>query len=92
MGDLRGCNVYVIIARKRVVIMAVLKNQGWLRKDTVNLKLHATVPIYSVLYWEREKILGLKIGRKNWFSDIMSTNPNVTIKAHSNIQIRKLKR
>jgi hypothetical protein len=33
MGDLRGCNVYVIIVRKRVVIMAVLKNHGWLRKD-----------------------------------------------------------
>jgi hypothetical protein len=37
MGDLRGCNVYVIIARKRFVIMAVLKNHGWLRKDILRV-------------------------------------------------------
>ena len=35
MGDLRGCNAYVIITGIRVVIMAVLKNHDWLRKDTL---------------------------------------------------------
>jgi len=37
MRMLGGCNVYVIITEKQVVIMAVLKNHGWLRKDTLRV-------------------------------------------------------
>jgi hypothetical protein len=62
---------------------------GWIKTDTVLLKFKAVVPIYSVVYWQRKRWAGLRIGKKEWFSEVTSTNPNVTIKKHSNIQIRK---
>ncbi len=67
---------------------------GLIKPDTVTIKLHAVVPIYSVMYWQRNKFLGLVRmwpAKRNWFNDVMSTNPSVTIKSYSNIQIKKRK-
>ena len=47
------------------------------------------VPIQRVDYWERKKILGLRIGRKQWYSDVTSTNPFVKIIADDVIRIKK---
>lgn len=67
--------------------------EGWIKPDSVKIKLHADVPIYSVLYWQRRKnkwLLGLRaLAGKEWFDETMSTNPSVTIRQHSTIQIKK---
>jgi hypothetical protein len=66
---------------------------GWIRSDSIKVNMHADVPIYSVVYWQRRKnkwLLGLRCGAgKDWFDETMSTNPSVTIKKRSNIQVKR---
>jgi hypothetical protein len=57
--------------------------------DQITPKIEIMVPLQGVVYWERRKILGLRIGRKKWFSDITSTNPAVKIKEHEVIKVTK---
>ncbi len=52
-------------------------------------RIEITVPLQGAMYWQRKKILGLRIGRKKWFSDLTSTNPFVTIKSQEVIRIIK---
>ena len=52
-------------------------------------RIEITVPLQGAMYWQRKKILGLRIGRKKWFSDLTSTNPFVTIKSQEVIRISR---
>jgi len=51
--------------------------------------IEITVPLQGAMYWQRKKILGLRIGRKKWFSDLTSTNPFVKIKSQEVIRISR---
>jgi hypothetical protein len=48
-----------------------------------------TVPLQGAMYWQRKKVLGLRIGRKKWFSDLTSTNPFVKIRSQEIIRISR---
>jgi len=45
----------------------------------VDTKIKVTVPIEAVLYWERKKVIGLRIGRKQYKVEVKSKNPYTTI-------------
>lgn len=82
VGKLRGVRMFAFKD-------SLTSINGIIKPDTVELAFNTTVPIYSVIYWQRNKWLGLRVGKKKWISEVMSTNPNVAIRQHSNIQIRK---
>lgn len=63
--------------------------RGYIMPDTLLVTPRVTVPLQSVVYWEREKILGLKIGSKSWFKQTTSPNPYVTITEDKLIQVSK---
>lgn len=52
-------------------------------------RIQITVPLQGAVFWQRKKFLGLRIGRKRWYSDITSTNPNVRITKHEFIKVKK---
>lgn len=63
---------------------------GIITGNMAKLDLLIVVPLYEVQYWQRERFLGLRIGRKRWYSDVTSTNPNVRIIRHRSVRVRKL--
>lgn len=62
---------------------------GTIIGNEINPKIEITVPLQGVVYWERKKVLGLRIGKKKWFSDISSTNPYARVTRHELIRIKK---
>lgn len=52
---------------------------GRVTADTLIVDLSVPVPLECVVIWERKKILGLRIGKKEWFKETTSANPHVTI-------------
>jgi hypothetical protein len=62
---------------------------GVIQGNEIKPRISITVPLQGIVYWQRKRILGFRIGRKKWYSEITSTNPYVRIKRHQNIQIRK---
>jgi|GEM_PF-5034020 hypothetical protein len=63
--------------------------RGTITGKVIQPRIEITVPLQGVMYWQRNKILGLRIGRKKWFSDITSTNPFVKIKSQETIRINR---
>lgn len=68
-----------------------LKVEGIVLPETkyVQALVEVNVPIEGVLYWQRKKILGLRIGKKTWKSEFTSPNPHVTIMNNNQILIRR---
>lgn len=62
---------------------------GTISGNEVQPHIEIIVPLHGVIYWQRKKILGLRIGRKKWFSEITSSNPIVKIKSQEIIRISK---
>lgn len=62
---------------------------GTIWGERIHPIIEITVPLQGVIYWQRKKILGLRIGRKRWFSEITSTNPLVKIKSQEVIRVGK---
>lgn len=60
---------------------------GVIRGDTAILKLSIDATLQGAIYWQRNRFLGLRIGRKRWFNELTCLNPNVTIKGLENIKI-----
>lgn len=60
---------------------------GIVQGNQIIPKIEITVPLQGAVHWERNRILGLRIGRKKWYSDITSTNPLVKIKQHELIKV-----
>ncbi len=69
-----------------------IRLQGTITDDTVVVRANALVPIENVVVFERKKILGLRIGRKQWFSETASPNPYVTITESTVIRVGKRKK
>ncbi len=57
--------------------------------DRIKPSIHVVIPIEGVVYWQRKKVLGIRIGKRNWFSEIKTTNPIATIKQNELTIIRK---
>lgn len=66
--------------------------RGTITADTVVVYADAKVPIESVVVFERKKFLGLRIGRKQWFTESASPNPYVKITESTVIRVGKRKR
>jgi hypothetical protein len=62
---------------------------GTISSNEVQPHIEIIVPLQGTIYWQRKKILGLRIGRKKWFSEITSSNPIVKIKSQEIIRISK---
>lgn len=60
--------------------------------DSVVVRVDAYVPIENVVFWQRKKVVGLRIGRKHWFSETSSSNPYVKITESTVIRVGKRKR
>lgn len=60
---------------------------GIITGERVQPHIEINVPLQGVVYWQRKKILGLRIGRKVWFSEITSSNPFVKIKSQEVIRV-----
>lgn len=65
--------------------------KGFIMPDTLVVTPEIYVPLQSVVYWERKRFLGLKIGRKDWFKQTTSPNPYVKITEDKLIRVSKHK-
>lgn len=66
--------------------------RGFVLSDTVVTDPYVPIELQTVFLWERKrKILGIRFGRKQWFSESASTNPYVEIKKHEVIRIGRKK-
>jgi hypothetical protein len=66
--------------------------RGMVLEDTVVTTPIIPVPLQSVLTWQRKrKLLGIRFGRKQWFSETASENPYVKITKHEVIRVGKKK-
>ncbi|MBS1489692.1 MAG: hypothetical protein JSS93_04130 [Bacteroidetes bacterium] len=63
--------------------------QGTIQGKEIQPHIEIKVPLQGVVYWQRKKILGLRIGRKKWYSDITSVNPFVKITSQELIRVNK---
>lgn len=63
--------------------------RGLLIGDTTLVNVTINTPIYGAVYWERSRILGLRIGRKNYFSEFTTPNTWVRITGAESIKIQK---
>lgn len=70
-----------------------IRLRGLILSDTVVVKPEVSVPLQSVVYWERQKgFLGLRwFGKKEWFQQTKSDNPYVTITEDELIRVSKRK-
>lgn len=55
----------------------------------VNSNLRIEVPIQSVVYWQRKKFLLLRIGKKEYFTEITSPNEDVHITQMDQVLVKK---
>jgi len=62
---------------------------GIVQGNQIIPKIEITVPLQGAVHWERKRVLGLRVGRKQWFSDITSTNPLVKIRQHELIKVSR---
>ena len=69
-----------------------IRVRGIITDDTVTVRVNTKVPIESVVVFERKKVLGLKIGRKQWFQETASPNPYVRITESTVIRVSKRKK
>lgn len=63
--------------------------KGLVFKDTTILDLKIEVPVDLIVLWERKKILGLKIGKKEFTAHATSNNKSAIISGLENINIEK---
>lgn len=56
---------------------------------TVDTFIKVQVPIEGVMFWKRKKVLGLRLGRKEWSSEFTSPNPYTKITTLNQILIRR---
>ena len=63
--------------------------RGLLIGDTTLVHVTINTPIYGAVYWQRARILGLRIGRKNYFSEFTTPNTWVRITGAESIKIQK---
>lgn len=63
--------------------------KGTIFPDSVVIKPVVTVPLVSVDYWQRRKILFFRIGKKDWFHETTSKNPYVHITKNEVTRIKK---
>jgi hypothetical protein len=63
--------------------------RGTIQGKEIHPHIEITVPLQGVMYWQRKRILGLRIGRKKWFSEITSTNPFVKILSQETIRVSR---
>lgn len=68
-----------------------IRIRGTITADTVVVLADANVPIESVVLFERKKVLGMRIGRKQWFTETASPNPYVKITESTVIRVGKRK-
>ncbi len=81
----------VLRARKFTNNNKWIELTGLVLPDTVSIVPRVTVPIEEVFYWQRKKILFLRIGKKEYFSDITSPNPYVKFIQNEVLRIEKKK-
>jgi hypothetical protein len=60
---------------------------GVLEQDTARVEVRITAPLQGAIFWQRSKVLGLRIGRKHWSRDITCLNKNVRITQLETIRI-----
>lgn len=63
--------------------------KGVVYPDSIHIDPVVNVPLESVDYWQRNKILFLRIGKKKWFHETTSPNPYVHITKNEVIRIAK---
>ncbi|MEK9157681.1 MAG: DUF6549 family protein [Patescibacteria group bacterium] len=63
--------------------------QGLVLRDSTVIMGTATVPLYGAVYWQRKKIMGLRIGAKKYFNEFTTPNHLVKITGSELIQIKK---
>lgn len=56
---------------------------------TVDTFVKVQVPIEGVMFWKRKKVLGLRIGGKEWSSEFTSPNPYTKITNLNQILIKR---
>jgi hypothetical protein len=67
--------------------------RGVVTADTLVATPEVTVPLESVLYWERpHKVLGVRYGRKKWVNETTSPNPYVKITKSEIIRVGRKKK
>ena len=66
-----------------------IRIRGYVMPDTLVAMPEVYVPLQSVVYWQRRKFLGLKIGKKDWFKQTTSPNPYVRITSDELIRVSK---
>lgn len=52
-------------------------------------RVHIRVPIRSVILWQRKRLLGLRIGKKEWFQEAFSPNRLVKIDSQMVVRVQK---
>jgi hypothetical protein len=57
--------------------------------DSTSVTGEISVPIEGVVFWQRKRVLGLRLGRKEYLSEFSSANPWVRITRHELISVRK---
>lgn len=64
--------------------------KGMVLEDTVVTTPIIPVPLQSVITWKRKhKFLGIRFGRRQWFTETSSDNPYVKITLHEVIRVGK---
>ena len=63
--------------------------RGLLIGDTTLVHVTINTPIYGAVYWQRSRILGLRIGRKNYFAEFTTPNSWVRITGAESIKIQR---
>lgn len=56
---------------------------------TVDTFIKVQVPIEGVMFWKRKKVVGLRIGSKEWSSEFTSPNPYTKITTLNQILIKR---
>jgi hypothetical protein len=63
-----------------------------IKGDSIGITREGREEFDQIVFWERNKIIGLRIGRKKWFSEIKSLNPNTKIISQHSFLITKNKK
>lgn len=58
-----------------------LRVSGVILKDSIEVIPNVKLDIKTVFLWERKKFLGLKIGRKEFYAEVLTDNPYATIRS-----------
>lgn len=64
---------------------------GIIFPDSISLKGKADIELFGAVHWQRKKVIGLRIGKKQYFNDFYTPNELAEIKGTEFIKVVKKK-